>query len=131
MKRATSNKDRGAHDPQSSEAKAVKATHSAEHTAHAQADPNTATARKARAPAAADAAKPAAPQSAKLGGVKHPAGMDSPKASKAPSVLSPPSQPSKPHDSGHQPPSKASGLQSGSSPRGSSPADEDPRFQDL
>jgi hypothetical protein len=108
MKRVTSHKDKGRAQPKSTDS-ALQAP-------------------QAKAPAAGASPRPAAPPSPKLGSVARSAGVGSPKVSKAPSVLSPPSGP--PKAEGEHPSSgDASRVQSGSSPRGSSPADEDPRFQ--
>jgi hypothetical protein len=113
MKRERSNKDRGERVQKSTDAKA---------------QPPQALA-QAKAPTAGAGRMPAASHDIKPGSVARSAGVDSPKPSKAPSVLSPPSGQPQSAGGGHASAGAPSRAQSGSSPRGSSPADEDPRFQ--
>jgi len=121
MKRVRSNKDRGE--------RVQKSTDAAAQPPQALAQAKAATAPKAKAPTAGAGHTPAASNSLKPGSVARSAGVDSPKPSKAPSVLSPPSGPPQSAQGEHRSPGASSRAQSGSSPRGSSPADEDPRFQ--
>jgi hypothetical protein len=121
MKRVRTNKDRGERVQKSTDAKAQPP--------QALAEAKAATAPKAKAPTAGAGRMPAASHGLKPGSVARSAGVDSPKPSKAPSVLSPPSGQPKSADGGHASAGAPSRAQSGSSPRGSSPADEDPRFQ--
>jgi hypothetical protein len=121
MKRVRSNKDRGE--------RVQKSTDAAAQPPQALAEAKAATAPKTKAPTAGAGHMPAASHGLKPGSVARSAGVDSPKPSKAPSVLSPPSGPPQSSQGEHPSPGTSSRAQSGSSPRGSSPADEDPRFQ--